>query len=178
MEDGEVERMNLKIIGVLCILASCGGCGFMLASQYMVKIRTLRNLIAALEYMECELQYRGTPLPQLCRQAGQRSQGIVQKMFGNLAEELDTQISPNPERCMAAVLDRLGGIDGTFAEVAQQLGMNLGRFDVSGQLRGLESIRILCSKKLEMLAQNKESRLRSYQTLGLCAGAALAILLV
>ena len=170
--------MSLKVIGVLCIVISCGGCGFLLAAQYMVRIRSLRNLMLALEYMECELQYRCTPLPLLCRQAGQQSHGIVQKLFSDLADELEAQISPDPERCMAAVLDRHSEMDSTLFAIAQQLGMNLGKFDLPGQLRGVERIRMLCGEKLEKLTQNKESRLRSYRTLGLCAGAALAILLV
>jgi len=61
---------------------------------------------------------------------------------------------------------------------AEELGGNLGRFDIPGQLRGLENTRKECCDKLQMLTQNNDSRLRSYQTLGLCAGAALAILLV
>ena len=178
MEDGKDEHMSLKFIGVLCVVAGCGGCGFLMASQHMMRIRSLRNIATALEYMECELQYRCTPLPQLCRQVGQRSQGHVQKLFTMLAEELEAQISPDVERCMALVLDRLGYIDGTLEEIARELGLNFGKFDIPGQLRGLESIRLICHEKLDYLTQNNDSRLRSYQTLGLCAGAALAILLV
>ena len=178
MESGKDEHMSLKFIGVLCIVAGCGGCGFLMASQHMMKIRSLRNMLATLGYMECELQYSCTPLPQLCRQAGQRSQGDVQKLFCMLAKELEEQISPDVERCMASVLDRLGGLDTILASIARELGMNFGKFDIPGQLLGLENIRMICREKLEILTQNNDSRLRSYQTLGLCAGAALAILLV
>ena len=55
---------------------------------------------------------------------------------------------------------------------------NLGKFDMSGQLRGLENARNVCRENLELLMYNKDRRLRSYQTLGLCAGAAVAILFV
>lgn len=170
--------MSIKVIGMLCIVAGCGGCGFLMASQHRQRIRSMKNMIAALAYMECELQYRGTPLPQLCRMTGQRSQGRVQQIFILLADEMDAQISPDVPLCMASVLDRLGNVDKPLRGVAEELGMNLGRFDIPGQLRGLENARKECSEKLEMLTQNNDSRLRSYQTLGLCAGAALAILLV
>lgn len=170
--------MSFKVIGMLCIVAGCGGCGFLMASQHRLRIRLMKNMIDALAYMECELQYRGTPLPQLCRMAGQRSQGKVQQIFMMLADELEAQISPDVQRCMASVLDRLGDVDKTLRGAAEELGRNLGRFDIPGQLRGLENTRKECCEKLQMLTQNNDSRLRSYQTLGLCAGAALAILLV
>ena len=54
----------------------------------------------------------------------------------------------------------------------------IGRFDLEGQLQGLESVRVYCRDQLDNLAKDRDVRLRSYQTLGLCAGAALAILFV
>ena len=63
-------------------------------------------------------------------------------------------------------------------ESLELLGRSLGRFDLEGQLRGLESVRQVCRHGLETLAQNSAIRNRSYQTLGLCAGAALAILFI
>ena len=95
-----------------------------------------------------------------------------------LAEELEAQISPDAQRCMAAVLDTLADADETLYGILSSLGMSLGRFDMPGQLQGLENSRNACREKLELLKQNKDRRLRSYQTLGLCAGAAIAILFV
>jgi len=58
------------------------------------------------------------------------------------------------------------------------LGSSLGRFDLKGQLSGLESVRNTCRKTLEEMNRNRDNRLRSYQTLGLCCGAALVILFI
>lgn len=60
----------------------------------------------------------------------------------------------------------------------ETLGATLGRFDVDGQIRGLEAVRELCRRELDELSRDRDTKLRSYQTLGLCAGAALAILFV
>ena len=69
-------------------------------------------------------------------------------------------------------------MDSMLHEVMTELGDHLGRFDLQGQINGLEHCREHCVSKLKLLSDNKEKRLRSYQTLGLCAGAAIAILLV
>lgn len=178
MGTGKDKRMHMKWIGAVCIVVGCGSCGFLMAWRYLLKIRRLQALINALEYMECELQYRSTPLPLLCREAGQLSQGKIQEVFLLLAEELDAQISPDAQRCMASVLARLGDMEKSLYEILFTLGTSLGRFDMQGQLRGLEHARNSCRTELSLLTENKSSRLRSYQTLGLCAGAAIAILFV
>jgi len=178
MDTGKDTPMNYKIVGAICVIVGCGSCGFIITAQYLARIRLLQNLMKALVYMECELQYRCTPLPQLCRQAGKRNQGKIQQVLMLLADEMDAQVSPNVEMCMYAALAQSGLPDSAVSGILTELGKNLGRFDMTGQLRGLQYVRNLCSENLEQLQHCKESRLRSYQTLGLCAGAAIVILLV
>ena len=170
--------MNIKIIGAILVIAGCGGFGFKLAATHLREESSLRQLISALDYMACELQYRLTPLPQLCRQAGQESKGIISYVFLALSEELEGQISPDAERCMSAALCRVKDLPGLSRNAIESLGHSLGRFDIEGQLKGLEAVRQECRRNLELLNQNRETRLRSYQTLGLCAGAAIAILFI
>ena len=170
--------MNFKWIGAVMILCGCGGCGFSIAAMEVREERGMRRLISALDYMECELQYRLTPLPELCRLTGADIRGNIGAVFTRLAEELDAQISPDVHRCMAAALSETAGLPGSVLQAFTQLGQTLGRFDLPGQLKGLESVRQECRRRVEALSGNKQQRLRSYQTLGLCAGAALAILLL
>ena len=170
--------MSFKLIGALLVIASCGGCGFMMATHLKSKIRQLQVLIEALNHMEYELQCRCTPLPQLCRQAGEQGNGKVRKILLHVAEELESQIAPDAERCMACVLDKLSDVDPTLYAHFMQLGRTMGKFDISGQLKALDAVRHACATDLEELLKNKDQRLRSYQTLGLCAGAAVAILFV
>lgn len=168
--------MSIKWIGAALIILGCGGVGFSLASAHRKVERELRNLMSALDYMQCELQYRLTPLPELCRQTAVQSSGSIKALFLALAEELEDQIAPDVWHCMNAAIARTGALSAGAASVAGNLGKTLGRFDLEGQLRGLENARQSCRRELDKLADNRENRLRSYQTLGLCAGAALAIL--
>ena len=170
--------MNLKVIGAVCVIFGCGSCGFLMAAQYLKNIRLLRNLITVLDYMQCDLQYRCTPLPQLCRLAGQQVGGKVHQIFILLADELDAQISPNAAFCMASVLDRIEPVWSTLREILLVLSSSLGKFDMDGQLLALDKARTHCQENLEQLQLGRDSHIRSYQTLGLCAGAAIAILFV
>ena len=49
---------------------------------------------------------------------------------------------------------------------------------MAGQLKGIAATRSACRREVDALLENRDLRLRSYKTLGLCAGAALAVLLI
>lgn len=170
--------MPIKIIGSIFVVVSCGSLGLKIVYQHIKEEKTLQQLISVLDFMECELLYRLTPLPSLCRQAACECNGILQQIFYALATELEDQISPDVERCMNAALCTVKDIPKLSHEALAHLGRAFGRFDMDGQLKALEAVRQDCRRNLENLNINRDARLRSYQTLGLCAGAAIVILFI
>lgn len=170
--------MILKGVGAVCIIISCLGFGMMISCHHKKEVRSLRCLINALCFMENELQFRMPALPDLCRQTAAECKGSIRNLFLNLSDELDNQISPDVKHCMDLALYRTSDIPNETKKCLLMLGSGIGRFDLTGQLRTLESVRKECSEKLEKLLVNSDNRLRSYQTLGLCGGTALIILLL
>lgn len=168
--------MSYKWLGALLVITGCGGFGLSLAAGYRRQEKLLRQMIQILHYMENELQYRLTPLPELCRQAGKEVSGILGDVFLNLARELDWQAAPDVCSCMSEAIKRSSELPMGLRKHLILLGRTLGRFDLPGQLQGLQAVCSTCEEELKVFRQDRESRLRSYQTLGLCAGAALAIL--
>ena len=168
--------MTIKLIGALLVFTGCGGFGFAMAAAHRREEQALAQLLNILEFMECELSCRLTPLPQLCRAAANIADGPVHAFFRQLAEELDTQSAPDAACCVRAVTRKMPELPREVSAQLLELGNSLGRFDLPGQLRGLRSAQSRCRLSLEALRTNRDSRLRSYETLGLCAGAALAIL--
>ena len=170
--------MRVKILGAMLIILSCGFFGFSKAAHHRREEKDLRMLLSALDHMQCELQYKLTPLPELCRQAGSQAGGRIGKILLDISSELERQVAPDVQSCVHAAMNGSRDMGKASAEAFELLGSSLGLFDLDGQLRGMEATRIFCRKELEALSYNRDSRLRSYQTLGLCAGAALAILFV
>lgn len=168
--------MSLKIIGAILVLTGCGGCGFAMAAAQRQEEQALRQILRALEYMDCELQFRQTPLPQLCRNVSGILTGTVKQVFSALSQELEQQVAPDATCCMNAALAAFPGLSDRIAVPLRELGTTLGLFDLQGQLKGMQAVAAMCRESISELSQNRSSRLRSYQTLGLCAGAALAIL--
>ena len=169
--------MYIKLIGAILIIAGCGGYGVMLAYSHRREVANLHQLSDVLEKMICELEFRLTPLPELCHFAAEQSHGAVSAFFGNLARLMDEQVSPDVGLCTIAALKATSGLSSGAAAQIQGLGQTLGRFDLSGQMTSLQHCKQSCLGELEVLEYQQSQRLRSYQTLGFCGGAALAILL-
>lgn len=168
--------MSLKLMGAVLIIAGCGTVGFSMAAAHRREEAALRSLIRGLDFMGCELQYRLTPLPELCRRAAAETDGSVSQVLMQLATELEAQISPDAVSCMNAALAKTSRLPHRTKKNLQLLGSSLGQFDLQGQLTGLEAARKQCRLELDELSRDRDARLRSYQTLGLCVGSALAIL--
>ena len=168
----------MRLIGAMVVFLCGGYFGFSMVASHKKEEKSLRQIVTAINYMQCEIQYRLTPLPQLLGQASKQINAVAGSVLEMLATELENQISPDVSCCMEAVLRRQMEIHGRTREVLSVLGQCLGRFDLQGQLKELGSVEALCRRYLSELENNRDARLRSYQTLGLCAGAAIAILLL
>ena len=168
----------LKIIGVILTVLSCGILGFQISATYIYEVSLFRKLIRVLGLMENMLLYQCTPLPELCRFAANESSGKLRQLCEKFASSLDMQISPNVSECMENVLSDTEGLSKKFAGIVKDLGMTLGKFDVDGQVNGIRSVRNNCESILKELETDQSMRIRSIKTIGICAGAAIAILLV
>ena len=170
--------MTIRILGGIFIIFGCGSFGFIFSKFHRKEVHYLRRTLSALMFIECELQYRLTPLPELCRKTAQICEGSLSRLFAALAEELEFQVSPEVRVCMEAAIRRTKDLPTHTKNVLLLLGCELGRFDLEGQLKGLNAVQNETQRILTQCTSNQDRRLRNYQTLGICAGAALAILFI
>ena len=169
--------MMLRMAGAAMLVTGCAGFGFSLAAHNAHQVRMLRQLIQVLKEMEWELKFRLTPLPELCINAAGAADGVLRKVFFELGRRLDSGGEPDVSGCMNDIVSR-AEIPRTLRRCLKDLGRCLGRFDLEGQIEGLQSVEVRCNRELEVLNENGKEQIRSYQTLAICAGAGLAILLI
>lgn len=167
--------MKLKLIGAVFMIFGCGRMGWKIAAAYRKEAHALDALCHAFSFMQCELRYRLTPLPYLCEATSAAITGPVSVFFSRLSSELKKQISPDVRCCVETVLsaEKLPQAAQVYLRL---MGDTLGQFDLEGQLQGLAYLMDETTTALENHRKDQGNRLRSYQTLGLCAGAAMAIL--
>ena len=170
--------MTYRLLGALLIIVGCGGFGFSMVLGEIQKERLLQKLISSIQYMQWELSYRLTPLPELLKKAGKNCGGEVGELLITVSGELSQQLYPDAASCMQKVLSEHRDQPRMVRMLLRKLGLSLGSFDLNGQLEGLKSLQHDCEKELKILEDGKMQRFRSYETLGICAGAALAILFI
>ena len=170
--------MIIKTIGAILIITACGTFGLITAATHRKTVKTMRQLLFAIEGISNELRYRMCSLPDAFRNAAKFCNGIICSFLNTLADELEKQIAPDIVCCVDAVLSHTKDIPMLVISGILLLGKSLGRFDLEGQLKALESVYAECSVMLESYSANQDVRLRSYQTLALCAGAAVVILFI
>ena len=130
-----------------------------------------------LEHFSWELQTNLAPLSICCAAASCCGRGEMGRLFENLAQHLERGIERNPGECMALAMVQ-HDIPQQIQFRLSQLGDTLGRYDLSGQIGGIEAIRELCKRDLQALVSERSKTVKSCQALGLCTGAAVAILLL
>lgn len=167
-----------KLLGAVLILGGCGGFGMLICITYKREEEMLRQLILGLDYMQCELRFRMTPLPELCRQAADTCKGQISQLFRFLSDTLNCRMNTDVSQCVADAQESAGPFPPTVSHAIGMLHVSMGQFDAQGQIESLESVLNYCRLQLKTMEENRDMRLRSYQTLGICAGAALVILLV
>lgn len=160
------------------IIIGCGGFGFRIAAIQKRDEYLLVQMINVLDFLCCELQCRMTPLPQLCKLASQECKGMLSRIFLGFSKQLEMQLCPDAQTCMQAVISQFPDIPEVTSIALNRLAHSFGRFDIEGQLEGIENIRQECKRSLATMLDNRDARLRTYQTLGLCTGAALVIIFI
>lgn len=165
----------MRILGAAAVIAGCGGFGFSLAAAARRECVMLRILIRTIQEMQWELKYRMTELPELCRLAGETGSGVIREIFLEMAGKLERREVMDISAAFLSELNRRE-IPRKVRRNMKQLAQSLGRYDLEGQLQGLEAVRQQCRTDLRELESERKEQMRSYQTLAVCAGASLAIL--
>lgn len=172
------HSLNYRMIGAVLIVACCAGFGFSAANQYRREVRMLENLRHFVSLAQWELQYRLTPLPELIRTCCAQTAAPLQNVFLSFSRYLEEQVYPQVSDCMNAAVRDAEKIPLRVRRLLRLLGQSMGRFALEGQLEGLKAVNTQIETELTDIRENQSARMRSYQILGLSAGAALAILLI
>jgi stage III sporulation protein AB len=165
----------MRYLGAAAVIAGCGGFGFSLAAAARKECGMLRILIRVIQQMQWELKYRMTELPELCRTAAETGSGVIREIFEAMAGKLERREVEDVSAAFMAELNR-HTLPRHVRRNLKQLANNLGRYDLEGQLHGLEAVRQQCRTDLSEMESERKNQMRCYETLAVCAGASLAII--
>lgn len=170
--------MTIRILGAFLIMSGCTGVGYAMSRSFRREEQEMEDLVKCLEWMICEMNYRMPPLASLFRAAADMCNGTVSQTMERFAQELEQQLTPNAGICMQVAIAAVPNLPEKVAGHLRSLGTSLGQFDVEGQLDRLEAASVLCKQDLRHMSSGRDTRIRNYQTLGICAGVVLVIIFI
>ena len=143
------------------------------------RAQALEELHAALAWLEEELTFRLTPLPQLLERLGKDRQGEAGRFF----QETATLLKSDPEGGLhqswrQAMVQHLELLHPEERQVLLEVGQTLGRYDVQTQRQALSR----CTRRLAGFRDEARSEVRRlskvYAALSLAGGAMVILMLI
>ena len=167
----------IKWIGAGLILLGAGGFGIGKAARFYRQMRQLRSFSNALEILKCELNYTLLPLPELCRVTAERSERVCAGFLRDYARLLE-QGSPRKMAAAACLESRVLCLPEEAQTALLDLFSSMGRYALDGENRLLSRTQLRLEAAIRTGEAEKRPMVKGYAALGLCTGAALAILLM
>lgn len=167
-----------RVIGALLIIIGCSTVGRVKNIADKRTIRLVEEFIRALQMMICELEFHRIPLPDLCLFVSERTDGAISVYFSVLEEELSDQTMPDVRCCSDVAIKKCCDIPTQMKALFNLMAESLGMFGVAGQVEQLRYVKHAAENLLESIHKRYEQHGRSVQTLWVCAGVTLAVILI
>ena len=170
----------MKLIGVIFVILSSGTVGFRLARQLRQRCTMLRQLQSGLHVLKNEIAFCASPLPKAFARVAASLDGPMAEVFAKVSGSMDKHCWLTPFSAFRQALRDAVGIrqEDKIRTILLELAGKLGQYDLDSQMQGIE----LAMNRLEEERQNAEQersvKSRTYETLGICAGLAVAIILL
>lgn len=169
----------IRWLGAVMILCASSAVGIRMAGEVRKSLKLYQSLIAGLRQMESEIAYRSLPLGELLASQSEQFPPPLKEVFADASRRIG--LSPgvpfgiHMRRAVQTVSDRLPS---AMAEILCDLSDQMGREDPAAQTAALEAAADRANRELEEIRRGKKERCRNYETIGVCAGLALAVILI
>lgn len=170
----------IKVAGVIFIVASAGSMGVRVALSLRRRCALLRQLMAALQLLKNELSFCGTPLPQAFALMAAACEGPLERLFSKIAKDMDKRRWLTPLAAMQQALQEVPELPqgDRIGLILLELAGKLGKYDLDSQRQALELALNQLEEERQKAEREQSVKGKTYETLGICAGLAAAILLL
>lgn len=170
----------MKIAGSFMIVLSAGFFGFRYAGSVRRRCDLIGQLLLALRLLKSELSTYGTPLAQAFGVLAAATSGNAAVYFSSAAKEMNSKRWITPDKVLRAAESHLKELheEDPVRQVLHDLGVGLGRYELESQLYSIANAEARMERLQAEAEKEKGLRCKTYRMIGVCAGLALAILLV
>lgn len=170
----------LKTIGMILILTASGTVGLGMARTVRRQQVQTVALIDALLRLRHELQYKMTPLPDAFAVLAETPNREVASFFSALSDRLQSSRICTVGYACRKAMAQTSGLQLTAGTRSALLSLfdALGRYDLEGNLQVLELALERLRAEARLIQSGSRARCRTYISLAVCTGLAIAVILV
>ncbi len=167
---------GVRLWGMLLLFCGAAGTGLSAAAAVRRTVRQLEQVQYSLEMMRCEIGCGMTPAAKLFAILGEACTGGVGRFYTSLGQA----VASGRTIAAGAAENRkhLSSLPEGAWQSLQELFASFGRFDQQAQLRLIDLADGQIHSLLQQLSGQKRQRCRCYETLGICTGIALVLLVM
>ncbi len=171
----------VRILGLFCIVAACGGLGYRKGAELSMELRELQELRKIFLMLRSEIEYTKAPLGEAFYHIGGRTYGVYRAWLLFLAEHLEKREGQSVREIWEeAAKEKLNGLhlSKDRREVFLSIGANLGCYDREMEIGGidlyLEQVRLAIQQMQEEIPEKR----RLCRCLGVMGGIFAAVILL
>lgn len=170
----------IKAMGALITLISCGSIGLILARNYRVRPKELKELYGALQILETEIAYSLTTLPCALEKVAACGHPPVSYIFKLTGDLLVSGQGYTPseawDKALEECFDKLA-LNSWDRELLSSFGKSLGASDREDQVRHIRALSEELSRESIAAKEEMEKNFKVWAYLGFLGGLGLVLLI-
>ncbi len=169
----------IRLVGALFIVAGSASAGFYMAGNVRKTQRIYRDALRATAYMKSEIECYLTPLHDIYGQLARILPKPLASLFFALHEQARRSLGLLPAvHFSRARQQQKNRLPHELGQILAEMFDLLGRQDAVAQIRAITLAEERLNEALGRVSSEKKERCHAYETIGICAGIALVIILV
>lgn len=173
--------MYIKMIGCLFLMGSAAGIGFLKAEELNERVKNLKELKRMMVLLQGELRFHRAALSEAFENVAGRVEEPFREFLRETAVRLEARESAGFDAVWREMSKRLLRSEGFLKEDEQLLELlrsSLGYLDLTMQTETLNLAIIQTEEAIKLAKEQRESRAKLYQTMGITVGALLTLLII
>ncbi len=173
--------MLLKVVGVTFIVVASGMFGLTLSKDYETRIVNLKQFRKMLVLLSGEIKYNNSGIRESIMAVSERVENVTGQFLKTTLDFFTKENSSLKEAWYAGTEKFLKtNTKLSVKELAyiKELGVNLGITDRETQINNILNCIQSIDMSIEELSENRTEKCKMYKTLGVMAGAFLAVMLI
>lgn len=166
---------GIKYILLIAILGLSTGIGILISKNYENRVIELKEFKNILNVMKTKIKFTYEPLAEIFKQISKDNQTNVEKIFGQMANQLTYYPAKDTwENCIQNADISIKQED---KDILKKLSKLLGQTDVDGQISEIEVTQNFLDAQIEKAEEEKKKNQKIYKTLGIVTGLVFVIIL-